>query len=366
MGYTYEEYLRQLMKRAKENQAEYETSRRQQTEANAAEVDRYYADVKQQSSRQYKEKARQEAASYRSLFDANAVDELVARREAAEAIANTNMANSGLNNTQQTAISLQRSRADAATRAKRDQAVRSVMLELDRLSAEYDSEAATKKAKLYAQAEEDIRSNLQKLTDKATDRAQKLYDAQVEREYEAQQQEKRQAYEAAESEKERRHELYMLQQKEGIQKTDVKETDTKETDAEVTPTDSQSKFDPLIHGSRFAEKGGQSYLAVYVDAHNIKKREGNNAAWHYLKQRVNRQYIASYEMSDIMNKLGIVVPVAPSEEEINKKVLDYMILGQSRKAVEYVKSLHDSYLIDVKLAYKFYDKIRMYPKNLQE
>lgn len=80
-------------------------------DANAA-IDRTTA----ASTKPYQTQIEQLPEAYQKQFDANAVQELVGRRKVEEAMANMGLTDSGLNRTQQTALSVQRGNADAAAR----------------------------------------------------------------------------------------------------------------------------------------------------------------------------------------------------------------------------------------------------------
>lgn len=87
--------------------------------------------------------------NYEALFDANVVNEMVARKNAEEAIANMGLKDSGLNQTNQTAISISRGNADAATRLQRQ-------AEVDALSAtlaQYKAESDLARSEAIAQVE---------------------------------------------------------------------------------------------------------------------------------------------------------------------------------------------------------------------
>ena len=68
------------------------------------------------STKPYQTQIEQLPEAYQKQFDANAVQELVGRRKVEEAMANMGLTDSGLNRTQQTALSVQRGNADAAAR----------------------------------------------------------------------------------------------------------------------------------------------------------------------------------------------------------------------------------------------------------
>lgn len=85
------------------------------------------------STKPYQTQIEQLPAAYQKQFDANAVQELVGRRKVEEAMANMGLTDSGLNRTQQTALSMQRGNADAAARLeqqKKTQELQDVIAQL--------------------------------------------------------------------------------------------------------------------------------------------------------------------------------------------------------------------------------------------
>ena len=79
---------------------------------------------------------------YRGLHDQNAVQELLDRRYTNEAMANAGLADSGLNRTQQTAITLARGNRDASLTRQQQAARDATRLALDQMSAENEAKAA--------------------------------------------------------------------------------------------------------------------------------------------------------------------------------------------------------------------------------
>lgn len=178
----YDVILNEQLKKAEEEAEKYSQRRRQQADSYAARVGEVYDGLISSAERDYMKSANDTAASYRDAYDANAVSELVARRNAKEAIANAGASNSGLNATQSTAISLMRGNADAQVTANKQAAVDSIMRELDALRSEYRSQAADAKNKIYGMMDQDIQSNWNALDSSARDRAVELYQADREAE----------------------------------------------------------------------------------------------------------------------------------------------------------------------------------------
>ena len=88
-------------------------------------------------------------ASYDDTFDANAASELARRRALKEQMASYGLSQSGFNATNQTALTVARNNADAATRVARQQAVDAIDEEL----CKYKAESASDLAKTLAESE---------------------------------------------------------------------------------------------------------------------------------------------------------------------------------------------------------------------
>lgn len=103
------------------------------------------------STKPYQTQIEQLPAAYQKQFDANAVQELVGRRQVEEAMANMGLTDSGLNRTQQTALSVQRGNADAATRLEQQKKTQELQ---DKIAQIIEAGAAQKQ-----QQEASVRSN---------------------------------------------------------------------------------------------------------------------------------------------------------------------------------------------------------------
>ena len=80
--------------------------------------------------------------AYQASFDANAIQQKINERQVAERMANMGLTNSGLNRTQQTAINIQRSNADAALRQQMNAATASLKQQIADLYASGESQKA--------------------------------------------------------------------------------------------------------------------------------------------------------------------------------------------------------------------------------
>lgn len=89
------------------------------------------------------------ADEYQPLYDRNALQEMISRRQVEESMANMGLTNSGLNRTQQTAITLQRSNADAATRKQQRDYVTKAQEAIDSILASAASQKAQQEAAVH-------------------------------------------------------------------------------------------------------------------------------------------------------------------------------------------------------------------------
>ena len=176
---SYERYFNHLIKQAQQNTAAYGSQRRRQAETDAQEIQKEYRAAEQAATAQSRLSLAQTEADYRKTYYANAVSEAVARRNAAEALANSQLTNSGLNATQQTAVSLARSRADSDTTLQKQAAVQTIMRELDAVRAGYRKQAAEETSAIYKQAQADMREYEAEQTQAAQSQAQAMYEADL-------------------------------------------------------------------------------------------------------------------------------------------------------------------------------------------
>ena len=93
------------------------------------------------AAKPYQTQIEQLPSQYQKLYDTNAVQELVNRRQVQETMANMGLTDSGLNRTQQTAIAIQRGNADAAARLEQQQKTQELQ---DKIAQLMESGAAQK------------------------------------------------------------------------------------------------------------------------------------------------------------------------------------------------------------------------------
>ena len=102
---------------------------------------------------------------YQSGFDANAVQQKINERQTAARMSDLGLTNSGLNRTQQTAIAIQRSNADAALRQQMNAATFSLKQQIADLYASAESQ----KAETAAQAKYNLQKETQRVYDSMMD-----------------------------------------------------------------------------------------------------------------------------------------------------------------------------------------------------
>ena len=122
------------------------------------------------------------ANQYKSAYDANAVQELVNRRQVQETMANMGLTDSGLNRTQQTAIALQRGNADASTRMQEQAALDKITQSINEYLAQIASQKQQNSANILGQTNSSISSLEQSLYQNALNNAAAQYQAQLEAE----------------------------------------------------------------------------------------------------------------------------------------------------------------------------------------
>lgn len=138
----------------KENQAATNAEIKKRQDANTAASNQYVADINaivDKSTDNAVSKVQGEIdklpASYQSSFDANAIQQKINERQTAERMANLGMTDSGLNRTQQTAINIQRSNADAAIRTQINGVTNSLRQQIADLYASGESQKAENSSK---------------------------------------------------------------------------------------------------------------------------------------------------------------------------------------------------------------------------
>ena len=133
------------------------------------------------STNPYKTQMEQLPSQYQSLFDANAVQELVGRRQVQETMANMGLTDSGLNRTQQTALSVQRGNADASVRLAQQQKTQELQDKISQLVENAAAQKQQQEASIRANTSDWYNTLLSNFYSTAQQQGTDLYNAEQER-----------------------------------------------------------------------------------------------------------------------------------------------------------------------------------------
>lgn len=131
------------------------------------------------SAKPYQTQLDELPALYGKLYDANAVQELVNRRQVQETMANMGLTDSGLNRTQQTAIALQRGNADAQVRLSQQQKTQELQDRIDQLLGNSAAQKIQQEADIRNATEKWYSSTLENLRSSAAQQGTSAYNAQM-------------------------------------------------------------------------------------------------------------------------------------------------------------------------------------------
>lgn len=133
------------------------------------------------STKPYQTQIEQLPAAYQKQFDANAVQELVGRRKVEEAMANMGLTDSGLNRTQQTALSVQRGNADAAARLEQQKKTQELQDVIAQLIAGGESQKQQQEAGVRSNTANWFNDALASSYNTAMQQGTSLYSAELDR-----------------------------------------------------------------------------------------------------------------------------------------------------------------------------------------
>lgn len=141
MAKSIQEYVDSLYNQGLNNANNLKDQRTQADEAFIKQVQDAIDKSTASAAKPYQTQIEQLPSQYQKLYDTNAVQELVNRRQVQETMANMGLTDSGLNRTQQTAIAIQRGNADAAARLEQQQKTQELQ---DKIAQLMESGAAQK------------------------------------------------------------------------------------------------------------------------------------------------------------------------------------------------------------------------------
>ena len=116
---------------------------------------------------------------YRALYDNNALQEAIGRRQLRESMARAGLTDSGLNRTQNTALSLMRGNADMNASLQKQSALDNLSAQLSKMAADFASQKASEQARIYSAAASDNNSLYAQLMGQAGTAATSRYNIDV-------------------------------------------------------------------------------------------------------------------------------------------------------------------------------------------
>lgn len=152
--------------------------RRQQDEQTLAALGDAIDRGAQTAGEQYRQRIDDAPTQLREQLDLNDLDERVQRRQLAESMANAGLTDSGLNRTQQTALSLQRGNADAASRRSSEEYVRAAQNAIDQILADAAQQKAQQEATARSTTDTWYQNALDSLASSARSAASQDYNAE--------------------------------------------------------------------------------------------------------------------------------------------------------------------------------------------
>ena len=179
---NYEEIKKQQLSEAERQQAQYEASRNKNAQDYYGQIEKAIDTALEPTKQGIQQQIDATPRQYRSLFDANAVQQRVNERILQERMANMGLTDSGLNRSQMTALSAQRGNADNAVRMQQQDAIDKLNQQLAEIMAQASANKQQQSANIFAQAANDILGNRSSLWQNAASNAASVYNSELERE----------------------------------------------------------------------------------------------------------------------------------------------------------------------------------------
>lgn len=183
MVINYDDYEKKQLDKAKGQQSQYANERNQVSQNTYDQIAKAIDTSTNAVKEGYQKKIDRLPQEYGSLYDANAVQEAVGRRQLEERMANMGITDSGLNRTQQTALTVQRGNADAAVRAQQQKAADELTQALNEVLANAAAQKQTQAANIFGQGSTDILNNRTSLYNNALNIASGLYGTDLDEAY---------------------------------------------------------------------------------------------------------------------------------------------------------------------------------------
>lgn len=166
------------MDKAQQQQSDYSDKRQQALDSYLSAITEANRLAQEATRKEYEQGIETTRQGYQSAYDKNAIAERVGRRNVAETLSNLGLTDSGLNRTQQTALSVARAKADADTTLQREAAVNALVGQLDKYIAESEANLAGQKADAASAAQQDVLNNWTALFQNAQNLTQNRYNTE--------------------------------------------------------------------------------------------------------------------------------------------------------------------------------------------
>lgn len=181
MANSAQEYIDKLYNQSQGMAGQLHEQRKQSDDEVIQQINAAIDRATASSTNPYKTQMEQLPSQYQPLFDANAVQELVGRRQVQEAMANMGLTDSGLNRTQQTALSVQRGNADASVRLAQQQKTQELQDKISQLVENAAAQKQQQEASIRANTSDWYNTLLSNFYSTAQQQGTSLYNAEQER-----------------------------------------------------------------------------------------------------------------------------------------------------------------------------------------
>lgn len=177
---SYDTHYNNTKKKLKESFAEEEKKRLADDEALKQQVN---ATIDKSAAAQtgvYQQEIENAPLESRALYDKNALEEAVNRKKIQESLANMGMTDSGLSSSMQTALTVQKSRADNSVRVAEQQRISAAKSAIDQILANAEAQKASEAISIDTARAEWGRNQRQNIEAQAVQSATSMYNAEVE------------------------------------------------------------------------------------------------------------------------------------------------------------------------------------------
>ena len=274
-----EDYRKQKRKDAQVYIDAYAAEMRTQEDAAYAQIDRRYREGLGSAAAAYQTAKTDTAASYRSLYDANALRESVRTRNLSESAHNLGLNRSGTAAQWQNAVRRERRDNDTLVTDRKQQALRALDDRYRSIVNDYDAWRDSEQATVADTVAQAIRDATQSYTEQADEAARRLYEDDLKQ--------------AAAQAEERRLRLYEQVLQQANQKVAVPTvTLTAPASAQANPTESL-----LL---RVAEELAKN------------TKDGMTQAWYAVTKAYRDGTLTRTQMNDMLREFGIL---SPSQQE---------------------------------------------------